>query len=428
MTTAVRARLARGIGANAFGQALSIAIQLASLPLFLGRWDLPTYGIWLMLSALPGYLSMADAGMVTAAGNRMTMAVGRGDVAQARTVFHSATVFVTGVCVAAGALLAAGLAWLPLPGLLQPPGAALAVGCLGAGVLVAFWGGLAHQLVRATGRNAQGEMATHLVRLAEWLGQLGGLFTFGSLLSTALGGLLMRVVGTAIAARLARRGSGSIDWGFARADAAVLRGLWRPAAGFMLIPAANALSLQGMTLLVGHLLGPAAVAVFNTYRTLARVVVQATSAFSFALWPEFARAYGAEGARGVAPLYHRARRTGLWIAAVAVAAVGLGSPWLLALWTHGKIEFLLAPMGAMLAYATVASATHVPRVLLLSTSRHEGLVWAGIASAVAGLLVASQLTSWSGLLGAALAMALADALAGAAALRGADRLLREPAA
>jgi len=76
----MRRRLIAGMGASTFGLGINIAIQLLSLPLFLQHWDTSTYGAWLVLSAIPAYLSMADVGMVTAAGNKMTMAMGGGDV------------------------------------------------------------------------------------------------------------------------------------------------------------------------------------------------------------------------------------------------------------------------------------------------------------------------------------------------------------
>ena len=80
-------RIISGFGANAFGQTVSIVIQLFSLPLFLYYWDTSTYGAWLILSAVPAYLTMADVGMVNAAGNKMTMALGRSDTAEAEPGF-----------------------------------------------------------------------------------------------------------------------------------------------------------------------------------------------------------------------------------------------------------------------------------------------------------------------------------------------------
>ena len=89
----MKRRIIAGMGANSFGMAISIGIQLVSLPLFLHYWNTSTYGVWLMLSAIPAYLSMADVGMVTAAGNKMTMAMGKEDLTEANRVFQSAQMF-----------------------------------------------------------------------------------------------------------------------------------------------------------------------------------------------------------------------------------------------------------------------------------------------------------------------------------------------
>ena len=60
-------RIMAAMGAGMLGQGVNIAIQLLSLPVFLHWWDLSQYGQWLMLSAMPAYLSMADVGMVSTA-------------------------------------------------------------------------------------------------------------------------------------------------------------------------------------------------------------------------------------------------------------------------------------------------------------------------------------------------------------------------
>ena len=62
------------------------------------------------------------------------------------------------------------------------------------------------------------------------------------------------------------------------------------------------------------------------------------------------------------------------------------SPWLLQVWTHGRIEFVPSLMIWMLAYAAISGLWHVPRTLLLSTNQHIGL--AGWSLAAGGLSVA----------------------------------------
>jgi O-antigen/teichoic acid export membrane protein len=160
----------------------------------------------------------------------------------------------------------------------------------------------------------------------------------------------------------------------------------RPALYFMAFPLANALSLQGVTLLVGGLLGTIAVANFNTYRTIARIAVAVTGIFSHTLWPEFARLFGQGGPKAVAPLFRLTSVLGALQALSLSLILYFVSPWLLQIWTHGQIEFSRSLMIWMLAYAAVGGVWHVPRILLLSTNQHVGL--AGWSIIVGGLSIA----------------------------------------
>ncbi len=164
-----------GSGANAFGQAITIGIQLFSLPLFLHYWDAATYGAWLILSAIPSYLSMADVGMVTAAGNKMTIAIGQRDREQANRVFQSALLFMLIVCGLIAVLVLPTALWMPLPGITATPDYRVALAFLSGGVLIALFSGLTEAIFKATGRYPLGTLLSNLVRLAEWGGAMLGL-------------------------------------------------------------------------------------------------------------------------------------------------------------------------------------------------------------------------------------------------------------
>lgn len=420
-------RVVAGMGANSVGMAITIGTQLASLPLFLAVWDTRTYGIWLMISALPAYLSMADVGMVTAAGNRMTMAMGAGNHALANRVFQSAQLFVIGVCGALAVLVFPGIWWSTWPADATTD-QRLALMALVAAVLVSFLGGLSEQLFKATHRYAQGALLGNATRLAEWAGWMLGLLVSGSFTAVALGGLLCRVAGTLLSMHIARHGVHGLAWGLAEAAPSVVRQMVRPAAAFMAFPLANALSLQGVTLLVGALLGPVAVAVLNTYRTLARTAVQATAIMSHALWPEFARLFG-QGA--LATLQRLAWRSAWWGAAQSLllsAVLFALAPWLLRAWTHGEIGFDPGVFGLLMAYAAVAGICNVPRVLLMSINQHGALaVWSLLASALCVALTWFTADSMA-LTGAASAMLLSESLLAGICVRLAWSAIRAPTA
>ena len=106
----VTRRILHGLGANAYAQLVIIIIQLAGVPILLHAWGTQLYGEWLILFAIPSYLSMTDLGFSQSAGNDMSARMARGDTAGTLAEFQSLSVMVYGVALAGqvvGALLAA---------------------------------------------------------------------------------------------------------------------------------------------------------------------------------------------------------------------------------------------------------------------------------------------------------------------------------
>lgn len=415
-------RVVAAMGANAVGQGVSVLIQLLSLPLFLHVWSADTYGVWLMLSAFPAYLSMADVGMVTVAGNRMTIDIGQGQVAEANRVFQSAQVFVLAAC-AALALISVPLVWLMPGSVLQSADQRVALTALIGAVLLTLWGGLSEALFRATERYALGTFLSNMVRLAEWAGWMGGLLLDGSLTAVAVGGLLMRGAGTLWMGRLSGADAKGLQWGLAQASRSEVVVMVKPALSFMAFPLANAISFQGVTLLVGQQLGMASVAMFNAYRTLARVAVQVTGILGHSLWAEFSLLYGQGGASAVRPVYLRSAWLGGLMALALSMALFVVAPYLLRYWTHGVVEFVSVPMALMLAYATVGGLWHVPRILLLSTNQHIGLAQWSLVAALLVVLLTLTLGERLGISGVTLAMLLSEGLIAGVCLIFAQRFL-----
>ena len=403
----MKRRIIAGMGANSFGIAITVGIQLVSLPLFLHFWDTSTYGVWLMLSAIPAYLSMADVGMVTAAGNKMTMAMGNGDMVEANRVFQSAQLFMTLVCGAIALTMLPVIFFAPLP-FLHSTDMRMALSALCVGVLSALFGGLSEVVFKSTKRYAMGTMLSNYIRLGEWFGYMVGLIMVGSFAAVALCGLAVRLIGTLIAVQLSKRGNHGIQWGMHAAERAEIRAMIRPAVSFMAFPLANALSFQGLTLLVGALFGPITVALFNTYRTIARVAVQITAIFSHALWPEFSRLFGANASLALRQLFRRSALLSALQALMLSAMLYATAPFLLRIWTNNNIEFVPSLMLLMLLYAAVAGVWHIPRVLLMATNQHIVLAYWALAAAVLTVGLAWLLGGTLHLSGVVLAMLLSE--------------------
>jgi O-antigen/teichoic acid export membrane protein len=415
-------RIGAGLGANAFGQGVTIAIQLISLPLFLSRWDATTYGVWLVISALPAYLSMADVGMVTTAGNQMTIAMGANKHTQAVATFHSAILFLAITCASVAAIVFPAIFLLPEI-LLVDWDQRLAIAALVMGVIISLFSGLLDAQFRATGRYAIGTLLGNVTRLLEFIGGMTGLWLFGSFTAVASGMLIARSLCFASVFLIAQKGDIAIRWGIAEARFSEVKNMFRPAIAFMVFPLTNALTFQGVTLAVAYMFGPAAVATFNTYRTLSRVSVQFSGIFSHAIWPEFSSRFGSGGVESVRSLYRRTAILGAIASLLLSVVIFFVSPWILKAWARGSIEFLPELMALLLTYAALGGIWHMPRVLLMSINCHERLAGWVMLSGLLVVPTALALGTLMGLNGIGVAMLIAEIVVALAAFVQVQKLL-----
>jgi O-antigen/teichoic acid export membrane protein len=379
-------RVLRGVIANLVGQLINVAIQVGSLPLYLHKWSIATYGTWLLISAVPAYLLLGDFGIVSAAGSRMAMLISSDEAEQATVTFQTAIIFVLGIsCILAAAIVSGGLV---ATSLLTNSDEQLGFMLLGLSVLVSLGGNLVEITFRATDRYAYGMTLFHCIRLAEWLGMMLGLFGWGTFTSVAGGGLLARLLATSIALVISKASQKELRWGVRHASRAELGSIVKPGLGMIAFPLSFAFLLQGTTLIIGRALGPSEVAVFGTYRTIARLTIQVAGIYSNALWTEFSRAYGRGGPTALSPIYHRSVTIGLVSAVTIGATLYFAFPSILAAWTHGSIAFTAPLAAAMVIYAVMNSFSLVPRIALLSTNRHGPLSIVVLAISFLTILIA----------------------------------------
>jgi len=373
----LKRRIIAGMGANALGQGISVATQLATLPLYLAHWDIARYGVWLMLTSIPSYFSMADGGIVNAARNEMAMAVGKNDVLHANRVFQSTLIFLLSISVLALLVTALVLFCTPVATLFEPSYAPVLL-MLVAGIFLSFLNGLSEAVFCSVGSYGLGTAMGNLIRLAEWGGGLCGLLLSGSFAGVALGMLGMRTLGVLVSIVLCQKIAPVFVWGFQFARLDQFRATIKPALYFLVFPLSNALSIQGFTLLIGTVLGASSVTIFNTYRTLARLIVQATAILSHSVGPELSHLFGAREYRQYHALFRRSQVISISLVLLASAVVAVIGPWVLQFWTHGRVQYQAGLLWSMLLYATVVGFGHVPRILLMSINRHSAIAIASV--------------------------------------------------
>lgn len=409
----VRRRIVRSLYATGFGQAVTVLIQLAGVPLFLHYWGVEKYGQWLILSAIPAYLSMSDFGFASVAANDMTMSVARGRREVAVRTFHSTLV----VILLAGAI--SGLAALIVILLQTGPGL-LPVSVIGASgvavVIAAFWGqvvvGLLGALVsagyRCDGNFAVGTFLGNVVRLGEFAVSVAALTLGGGFAAVALSVLVIRALGTSAMAVDLRRRSPWLSLGVRGASRGEIKRLLRPALAFMAFPLGNALSIQGFVLLVGWLAGGPGVVLFSTYRTMTRFPLQMMGMISSSVWPELSRSLGSGNIAQARKLHRIAVTSSVWLVTSSEAALVVVGGLILRLWTGGEIPFERGLLLILAAEVVANSVWYTSSVVSVAVNRFEKIAVAYLAGTAGALALSLGLGQLWGLKGVAASLFAID--------------------
>jgi O-antigen/teichoic acid export membrane protein len=378
MDSSVKRRLTLGFISNWISKLASTIIQLIQVPVFLHFWAVPVYGEWMILNSIPSYLSFSNIGFGTVAGNEMTMMVAREDRQGALRVFQSCWWFIAMICSAVIALLSLVLYYIPAARLLKihnisPSDAKWIIFYLGVSVMLGQFEQLLQSAYRCIGRYPYGSFIKSVFSLSAFACMILAVAFRAGPRFTALVFACANVTGTAILCFLVRRDIPWIEYGWKHASFAEIRALARPAIAFMGFPIGNALNLQGTLLAVGYALGPTAVVVFGTARTVSRVALQMVQMVNGTFEPEMSIAYGAGNYPLVRSLLRRACQLALIVAVVIVLGMMSVGPWFLHHWTGGHVPPSRVLLGILLLVVVLYALWSTSSVLMTSTNQHQRL-------------------------------------------------------
>lgn len=409
----LKEKLLRNLGANAYGQAITIAVQLLGMPIYLHYWGVALYGEWLVLSAIPAYLALSDIGFASVAANDMTMRVANGDRRGALKVYQSIWLFISGVSVLLGGILGLLIYAVPvhvkfsITHISDVQTQQLLI-ILMLYVLVGLQGGVLNAAFRAAGRYAYGTTLGNTIRLAEWVVSMVGLLLGGGVLAIGIIMLATRLLGLVLTWLVLMKQERWLSLGTQAASMLQVRHLLKPAVAFMAFPLGLALSLQGMVLIIGMTLGPAAVVVFSAYRTLSRLLVQVITMINQAVWPEISAAYGAKQIDLVQQIHRKSSRITFRVAFAAVALLGVMGEWIVGIWTRHAFEQNHVLFALLLATTLLNVLWQTSWVVLMATNQHQRIAIAFLVSATSGLLLSTLVVPSFGVSGAGLILGLVE--------------------
>ena len=411
----LRQRLVRGLGATALGPVVTAVIQLGSVPLLLHAWGAPKYGDWLLLSAIPSYLTLSDLGFGDASGSDMSMSVAANDRERAVQTFQSSWVLVTSVSLMTLLLAFVTVWWMPWQRWLRLSSvssleAAMVIIVLGAYVVVAQQNGVAESGYRCDGNFASGMFWMTIQRLAEAVAATTVAVLGGSLLAVAASYLFVRCLGTVGYVLRLRHLSPWLQYGIRHAQLKTIKEMAAPAFGFIAFPFGNALSMQGLIVVIGASLGPIPVVAFSTLRTLSRLNLQLIGVVAISLWPELSSAFGAGNISLARRLHRHACQASLVLSLFGGLLLWILGPFIYRLWIRHDVIFDATCFHLLLLVVVMNSLWNTSAVIPMSINTHCRIAATYSAAAVLSLGLAWMLTPAFGTTGAALSLLAIDAL------------------
>jgi O-antigen/teichoic acid export membrane protein len=344
-------------GAQIYNQVVNLGVQIALVPVFLHVWGAERYGAWLLLSAIPTYLTFSDFGFTLSAKNEMTIKAARGDSEGAIVTYQS--VFMLLNVVVAGVICLAGLALLNIRlgsffalGDTSETQAKLVLFLLCADVVLYQYFLLFSGGVRAAGRPAAETALSATARLCGGLLTASTVFLGGGIIAVAALTLVKSLVFIAVIFLWLRNIAPWLRLGWSQASRAEVDRLFHPSVSFMSQTVAQALVISGPVIVLGMATRPLDVVIFSTCRTLARLGTTATNMIGAAIMPEYSRLFGLGNLQLFRRLIILHFAAALAISIIYLGGLSVFGGWIIFVWTKGKV-YLEQPFFALLLFSVV---------------------------------------------------------------------------
>jgi O-antigen/teichoic acid export membrane protein len=413
MDDRTKRRLFVGFATTLVSKAASTVIQLVQVPVLLHFWGATMFGVWLVLSGIPTYLSFSNAGFGSVAGNEMTMLMARKEQDAALGVFQSCWWWIVLVMGITGAAMSVALWLLPMGRLfniqtISEHDVSWVLFWLGMSVLFGQLEQLLQSAYRCIARYSYGNFVKSGLTLAAFGVQLVPVMLGYGPRTTAMVFAVANITGTLILCVMVKRDIPWISYGWGQASFKEIKRLTRPALAFMGFPLGNALNIQGSQLAVNYALGANAVAVFGTARTVSRLALQAVEMVKNTVWPELSIAFGAGKMDVVRTLHRRACQIALFMSLSVVVLVAAFGPTFLHKWTLGKVPSSPGLVGMLLVVVVFYSLWSTSSTLVAAINLHERLATMYSVATGVTVVVTYFAARRYGLFGAAASLLLSE--------------------
>ena len=312
------------------------------MPILLSCWGAQLYGEWLILLAIPAYLSIGDIGFAGTACKEMTILSKRSDNKEALQIFQSTWIllsFLTIGWLAITFLIVSSIhtsSWFPFKilGLVEIKTTLL---------LLISWAMLGFQAILLqggfwiSGYYSKAMYHNSITQLLEFFGIAAFALCGKGPVFAAFGCLCGRVIGVLLMWYSSYRLNPWLKYGKMFASFKKIRSLFVPAISSTSFPLSQALNVHGVRLIIGFILGPASLALFVPLRTLSRFSSQIAKIVNRLVEPELAMAFGRNDETLLKLLLIKSCQISIFGFILIFFLLLIFGQWLFPFWTNGKL-------------------------------------------------------------------------------------------
>ena len=409
----VKAALFRNALAGGAGKISLILFRIVQVPLLLSALGVEEYGRWLVLASLPTWLTLANLGFGSVAANEMSMAVAALDLPRARSVFSTTLALLAVLSLLGTAIIVLLAPLIPWETMLNVSTArhsemTAAVLWLGLAVLISFFGDVFYGCFRAARKAHQGVLLNSIRPWADLVAMIAALHYGTRFDHLALALLCSAVIFNGCYYWLSRRSMPELSCSLRLVQPARFHELFKKGIAFQAFPLGNAVLFQGNLLVVQATLGPVAVALFGTARTLIRSVNQAMDLVNQAIWPELSHLLGSGDLSRAARLHRLAVVISVTTAILSVVGLAVFGQTLYGWWTGKAIELPQYLLLLFLLPIPFNALWFTSSVVHVACNQHEGLAVRYVAATCLSVAACIFLSSYMGIEGAALSTLVVD--------------------
>jgi O-antigen/teichoic acid export membrane protein len=399
--------------ASGWGKVSAVIFRLIQVPILLTMLGVEDYGRWLVLYTLPSWLSLANLGFGSVAGNDISIAIGQNDFEKARRIYSSTLQVVSYILIIGLVILLPVAILMPWESFLQLPSGRhteimWVIIWFSFSTLLSFYGEVFQARFRAAHK---AHTFIYLYSFRPWVELLAMIAILQ--FSKRLDHLALAVLGSTIlfiisAQWISQRAMPSLSYSPGLVQKGLLQWLFRKGLAFQAFPLGNALIFQGNILVVQLLLGPVAVAIFGSVRTLVRSINQMLELINQVMWPELSHLFGKGELQKAARLHRIGVALSISLAIFFVLVLGLFGDKLFAFWTGNAFPMPRTLFLLFLLPIPFNSLWFTSSVIHMASNKHEGLAVRYLIAMVLAVVGCVVLSYFFGLEGAAISTVIAD--------------------